>query len=646
MLNMSIKKIIISIISMMLILLFIMLGFNSFTMQTITENFSKLHKNINYFLEDFTDLDFNIRVLDNIIIQKPHVDNLPSDRKLHLEAVYAENYSEAKENLAELNETLTVFKSILDNLPNLPTTSYQTQKTNLFAAYLEASDHFNRINQSFDRYYKETLYDSQPFKSSIQEDYTALGAQVTHLNRSFENANSKLIYYYTRLISGIIYFFILVIICLTYMLIRLIRKEMKYVTEGLEKLSAHDYDCTSLSMGKVFFKEEHEVHDLVENIFREQRFIKRTKDIVLRGYIMDEILEELFLHLQGTFELDRIGIAFVDYKEERFIAEYGISNQSKVLLGPGFFVNFDETTLTNTLESKQPSITADLEAELKQRPNSASLKLLLMEGIQSNMILPLLKDDSVFAILFFSSTEKNKFNQSDLDLASKVVYDLGAVLDISYLTKVIFSEITSTFAELVDKKDNETGGHIVRMVNYSKIIAMGLLNHPNPAYQVDKKFVSEIERNASVHDIGKVGIPDAILKKPGKLTSEEFDVMKTHPEIGGEIFANLRESLRGFNENYYKIAEEITLYHHERWDGSGYPKGLRGNDIPLSARIVAIADVFDALTSERVYKKAFSFEDAIKLIEDSAGTHFDPVIVEVFLNELDGIKRIYNRYRD
>lgn len=175
---------------------------------------------------------------------------------------------------------------------------------------------------------------------------------------------------------------------------------------------------------------------------------------------------------------------------------------------------------------------------------------------------------------------------------------------------------------------------------------MGLLNHPNPAYQVDKKFVSEIERNASVHDIGKVGIPDAILKKPGKLTSEEFDVMKTHPEIGGEIFANLRESLRGFNENYYKIAEEITLYHHERWDGSGYPKGLRGDNIPLSARIVAIADVFDALTSERVYKKAFSFEDAVKLIEDSAGTHFDPVIVEVFLNELDGIKRIYNRYRD
>jgi response regulator RpfG family c-di-GMP phosphodiesterase len=167
---------------------------------------------------------------------------------------------------------------------------------------------------------------------------------------------------------------------------------------------------------------------------------------------------------------------------------------------------------------------------------------------------------------------------------------------------------------------------------------MDIGTHP-----VDRRMILEIERNASVHDIGKVGIPDNILKKPGKLTAEEWQIMKNHVMIGGEIFADLRRDLGLFEADFYKVPEEIVKFHHEKYDGSGYPYRLRGAEIPLVARIVALGDVFDALTSERVYKKAFSFEKALEIIRESTGTHFDPVVVEAFFNQVDEIKKIYSK---
>ena len=162
-----------------------------------------------------------------------------------------------------------------------------------------------------------------------------------------------------------------------------------------------------------------------------------------------------------------------------------------------------------------------------------------------------------------------------------------------------------------------------------------------PGYTVNRKFVLEIERNASAHDIGKVGIPDEILKKPGKLTPEEWLIMKRHAGFGADIFKSLREGLRVFDADFYRFAEEIARYHHERWDGTGYPEGLRGEAIPLSARIVALADVFDAITSKRVYKAPFSFEQSVQMIKESSGTHLDPVLVDVFIENIEKVWEIY-----
>ena len=179
-------------------------------------------------------------------------------------------------------------------------------------------------------------------------------------------------------------------------------------------------------------------------------------------------------------------------------------------------------------------------------------------------------------------------------------------------------------------RDTETGMHVLRMAKYAAAIA--------EAMGCDAETRERIEQAAPMHDVGKIGIEDAILRKPGKLTAEEFETMKAHTTIGASIL--------GGNDPLIAAAREIALTHHEKWDGSGYPNGLAGEAIPLSGRICAVADVFDALTMERPYKRPWSEEDAVKLIEESAGGHFDPAVVAAFLSVLPEIRDIRVRYRD
>ena len=163
-------------------------------------------------------------------------------------------------------------------------------------------------------------------------------------------------------------------------------------------------------------------------------------------------------------------------------------------------------------------------------------------------------------------------------------------------------------------------------------------------HQVTREFVDVISRSAALHDVGKVGIPDSILLKPGKLTGDEYEVMKTHTLTGADLLRGLMDD---FGE-YALIAmgAEVALCHHEWWDGSGYPRGLAGREIALAARIVAIADVYDALTSRRIYKAAWSQDDTMQMLRDKAGTQFDPDLVEVFLSRPDQLSAIRDRYPD
>ncbi len=195
-----------------------------------------------------------------------------------------------------------------------------------------------------------------------------------------------------------------------------------------------------------------------------------------------------------------------------------------------------------------------------------------------------------------------------------------------------------SLAKLAESRDQDTGTHLERIREYSKVLATELMSWPKFENEVDAQFVELIYLTSPLHDVGKVGIPDSVLLKPGKLTTEEFEVMKRHTLIGGET---LSASAQAHPEaSFLKMALDIALKHHERWDGTGYPFQLKGSDIPLSARIVAIADVYDALTTKRVYKEAFSHEVAAGIIYKSCGTHFDPDLVEAFAKVENEMRRI------
>ncbi len=199
-----------------------------------------------------------------------------------------------------------------------------------------------------------------------------------------------------------------------------------------------------------------------------------------------------------------------------------------------------------------------------------------------------------------------------------------------------------TMADMVENRDSDTGAHIQKTAAYVKIIVEGLKRKGYYIEKITPKFMSDVVRSAPLHDVGKINISDEILNKPGKLTDEEFEIMKTHTTAGKKIMEDAISSVEG--ENYLKEARNMAAYHHERWDGKGYPDGLHGEVIPLSARIMSVADVFDALTSPRVYKPAFPIDKALSIIEEGKGTQFDPKCVEVFMESLDEVKVVLSKY--
>lgn len=373
---------------------------------------------------------------------------------------------------------------------------------------------------------------------------------------------------------------------------------------------------------------------LIENLSRNVPF----------KYILNYIFDSFIEYIPYTY----IGIALIDDNGKSIKASYGISgkyhkNLPERLLG--FKVHINGTSLGKIIETGEERIINDLEEYVKGKPLKEYNRILLEEGIKSSITFPLKNDKEVVGIIFFSSNAKNVYKKEHISFLKTLANSIMLSLEEDILIDDLIISSTLALAMLTEERDPETGDHLNRMKTYSKVIAE-LLSRENEFKDIiDIEYINNIEKFSPLHDIGKVAIRDDILLKPGKLSQEEFEIMKTHAVYGAKVLKMADENLKKKGRSIFNLGIEIAEGHHEKWDGSGYPYGKNGEEIPLSARIVAVADVFDALTSKRPYKRAFTFEESIEIIIDGSGKQFDPNIVNVFVENIQMIKDIYEQFQ-
>lgn len=275
--------------------------------------------------------------------------------------------------------------------------------------------------------------------------------------------------------------------------------------------------------------------------------------------------------------------------------------------------------------------------DLRLQPNMAGLD----DDMASVLVIPVISNRGPVGVFEFASRNAGAFGPQDIGLCSMAVDQMAYSLENMRLVgelSLTRDAVIRGMAVLAEIRDPCIGGHLSRICAYSSYLAERLLGRMG-YHEVTRRFADSISRSAALHDVGKVGIPDDILLKPGKLTADEFDVMKEHTNIGYNI-------LRDSPSQLMAMAGEIAVAHHEKFGGGGYPRGVKGEAIPLVGRICAVADVFDALSSERPYKEAWPTEKALQFIKDHSGDQFDPKCVDVFVDYFDEILEVKERYRD
>lgn len=300
----------------------------------------------------------------------------------------------------------------------------------------------------------------------------------------------------------------------------------------------------------------------------------------------------------------------------------------------------DTASLAATVRSGKPRVVNDL--TLFSSGHQEHTQRIAAERYASSYTLPMYANDVFFGFVFFNSYRKNVFAEhrlAQLDVFGHLISAL--VLQELMLIKTLLSTI-KTARDMTHERDPETGAHLDRMSRYARLIARALA----PKYEFSDEYIEHVFLFAPLHDIGKIGVPDRILLKNGKLDVREFEEMKTHAMKGLNIIDTLLNNYGLDGIQNTDILRNIAQYHHEDFDGSGYPAGLRGEDIPIEARIVAVADVFDALTSARPYKEAWSNDDAFAALETLAGNKLDPSCVRALVDNRTIVEQIQRSFRE
>ncbi len=370
----------------------------------------------------------------------------------------------------------------------------------------------------------------------------------------------------------------------------------------------------------------------------------RLTDRINQANTLDETLRFVFEEFPVFLPVQWLGVLRTtrhnhDYHLDRSFSETVYNLEERELF------DYPGSLFEQTIQQGEPFCSSCDLAGQQHWQKDPFIQRLNENGMQSIFYLPLLATPLETAILVIGSTEAEAYNAEHLLFLSNIAGQVGHSFEKTIGMESLVISTIKGLAKLAESRDPETGDHLFRMSHYSAMVAEELAKTDKYKKLIDANYVRDILKFAPMHDIGKVGISDSILLKPGKLTDEEFSIMQQHPTIGGDVLRRCELQMNAVGRSVFQIGIEIAEAHHEKFNGLGYPNKLQGESIPLAARIVAVADVFDALTSKRPYKDAWPVEKALNLLDEESGKHFDPQVVAAFKQAMPKVMGVYDKHK-
>lgn len=368
-------------------------------------------------------------------------------------------------------------------------------------------------------------------------------------------------------------------------------------------------------------------------------------DRIYQATSLDEIIKFVYQEFNGLLPIDWVAMLRMDVSKQQMIVGHIYSNEEQILR-EGDIISIKHPVLQDVFNENKVVSFNHLEEDLKKyNGENEFFTNLVRMNMKSMIVFPLFISGDERALLIFSTHEENAYKNSHRELLSNITSQVSHAFERSIGMESLVVSAVEGLAKLAESRDPETGDHLVRMSLYSYILAQELYDEGIYQEEYGSSYPRHVFNFAPMHDIGKVGVEDSILLKPGKLTDEQWVEMKKHPVIGADVLRRCESQVNLAGYSMFKIGIEIAEGHHEKFDGSGYPYQRKGQEIPLSARIVALADVFDALTSRRPYKEAWPVEKALILIDEETGKHFDPEVVKAFKSALPKIMEVYDKHK-
>jgi HD-GYP domain-containing protein (c-di-GMP phosphodiesterase class II) len=555
-----------------------------------------------------------------------------------------------KESLADTSES---FEDTIEAIHNHEI-YINSHAIHINASIINASESLNKIDLLWEDFDKaiEVLIKAEKIDSTmadaaiyINENNLQLLEQCDNLLNQILEASLKKDRTTQSLAFGMIGLLFITIVVSLIQLQRYLIQPFSQLYKGIADIGLNSYPL------KTSFPTKKKMAPIVSEI--NQMFLKINHLISLIENInTNASFMQTLNFISNTFSVfipyNYIGIALISEDKKYLKATYGVSDGTIIGLpekirGASWLIG--ETSLEALIHSGEVRIINDLEEYCKGKPLKTYNKVLLEAGIRSSITLPLKVSKEPVGMIFFSSGRKNVYTKEHINILGTLANSIAICLNQNiFVNDIIYSSILA-LAKLAEARDEDTGEHLDRMSVYSRVIAELLYENGVYSDELTLEFIDNLERFSPLHDIGKVGIRDDILLKPGKLSTEEFDEMKRHTTYGAEVLKSADSNLKKKGRAMFSMGQEIAEGHHEKWDGSGYPKGISGVEIPLSARIVAVADVFDALTSKRPYKEPFSFDLTIDILRQGREKQFDPAILDVFMDNMDRIELIYKKFK-